>query len=96
VQEQKEKDKDCLLFVSHGITVTMCAKLSSRPKQNIQNSGVECLSYLRATTGAVDQRTTPAIVHILPAGPSHILSILFLNFTYYCVCTEIIRFAVWK
>ena len=94
MQEQKEKDKDCLLFVGDGITVTLCAKLSSRPKQNIQNSGVESLSYLRATTGSVSRQTTPATVHIFPAGPSHILSILFLNFTYYCVCTEIIHVAV--
>ena len=96
MQEQKEKDKDCLLFVSHGIAVTMCAKQSSRPKQNIQNSCVESLSCLRATSGAVSQWNTLATILILPAGPVYILSILFLNFTYYCVCTEIICVAVGK
>jgi hypothetical protein len=96
VQEQIEKDNDCLLFVSHGVTVTMCAKLSLRPKQNSQNSGVESLSYLRATSGAASQRNTPTTIHILPAGPFYILSILFLNFMYYFVCTEIIHVVVYK
>lgn len=63
--EHKEKDKDCLLFVSHGVAVTMCAKLSSKPKQSRQNSGLTSLCYLRATSGAVSQWTTPAILHIL-------------------------------
>jgi hypothetical protein len=72
VQDQKEKDKDCPLFVSHGVTVTMYAKLSLRPKQNGQNSGVASLCYLRPTSGAMSQWTTPAILHILLAGLSYI------------------------
>lgn len=77
--DKKRKTKIVFYFVS------LCALLSSRPKQYNQNSGVDSLSCLRASSRAVSQQTAPAKLHVLPVGPFYILKILFLTFTTVCV-----------